>query len=51
MTWSEHSLDVFLKVVTDNPQAIKEELRNLVSAAYPFGPRRMFHYKAWLKAV
>ena len=51
MTWREQSLKVIRGVVADNPNASNDELRKIVSDAYPFGKRAMFPYKAWLKAV
>jgi hypothetical protein len=51
MTWREQSLKIIRQIVADNPNATNAELRKIVSKAYPFGPRAMHPYKAWLKAV
>lgn len=42
---------VISEVMRDNPHLSGDDLRKAVSDAYPFGERRMFPYKAWLKAV
>ncbi|MFZ4509292.1 MAG: hypothetical protein ACOYON_16510 [Fimbriimonas sp.] len=50
-TWYERSCQIIGQVIAENPGASDEELRALVSDAYPFGQRKMWPYKAWLKAV
>lgn len=50
-SWREFSYQVITKVVEENPNASIEELRKLVSAAYPFGERKYHPYKIWLSAV
>ena len=51
-TWRQISAAHIAKVVHDNPDVVDEkELRKLISAAYPFGERAYYPYKAWLAAV
>lgn len=46
--WRRASRIVIEKVMKENPDASKEELRKLLSAAYPFGQRKHHPYKMWL---
>lgn len=51
-TWKEDAHHHIAKVVRENPGVTEEKaLRKLISAAYPFGERRMYPYKAWCQAV
>lgn len=52
MTWKDESHRHIAKVIAANPTITDEkELRKLISAAYPFGERKYFPYKAWCQAV
>lgn len=53
MTWRQRSLAVIADVLA-SPEAqgkSPEEVRQLVEAAYPFGVRAHYPYKAWRSAV
>lgn len=50
-TWKTHSAVVIQRVIDANPTATTDELKKLVSDAYPFGERKYHPYKQWLKAV
>lgn len=50
-TWKEAAHRCIAKVIAANPGKDEQELRKLISAAYPFGERKYFPYKAWLDAV
>ena len=50
-SWRKSAREVITKVVEENPDASIEELRKLVSDAYPFGERKYHPYKMWLSAV
>jgi hypothetical protein len=47
MTWREYAN----KVIQDNPNMAEEELKRLISKAYPFGERKYHPYKIWLDCV
>lgn len=49
--WYEYSCGVIIRVIAENQGGDPDELRKKVSEAYPFGQRRYYPYKAWLKAV
>lgn len=51
MTWKEHAHKHIAKVLREHPDADEKTLRRLISAAYPWGERQYFPYKAWLQAV
>jgi len=51
MTWREKATTVIGRVQKENPEAAGEDLRKLLSAAYPFGLRQHHPYKVWLKEV
>lgn len=49
--WRVAAQQVITKVINENPNASIEELRKLVSAAYPWHPRENHPYKIWLDEV
>lgn len=49
--WRERWLAVIRGVVSENPGASPDELRKIVSKAYPLSKRTCWPYTAWLKAV
>jgi len=49
--WTTESLKVIGRVKAENPGATPEDLRKLVSKAYPFGERKHYPYRAWQAAV
>lgn len=51
MNWRNTATKVITTVLAANPGAEPAELRALISAAYPFGPRRHHPYKIWLSEV
>lgn len=50
-TWKDAAQQVIREVEEQHPDSTDEELRTLISAAYPFGERRMWPYKVWLREV
>lgn len=51
-TWKEAAHRCIAQVLANNPVITDEkELRKLISAAYPWGERTGYPYKAWLQAV
>ena len=51
MRWSEAARDVIASVAKDIPRETPlAERRRIIDAAYPFGPRDYWPYKAWCKA-
>jgi hypothetical protein len=50
-SWKTAAHDHIQEVVAANPDATEKELRKLISAAYPWGERTNYPYKAWLAAV
>ena len=50
-TWKEAAHRCIAKVIAANPGKDEQELRKLISAAYPWGERCNHPYKAWLSAV
>lgn len=46
--WSDRARAVIADVVEANPGADDVALLAAIDAAYPFGPREHFPYKAWL---
>lgn len=53
MDWRDTSREVITKVIAECERngADYAEIRRRISAAYPFGPRRYWHYKVWLSEV
>lgn len=53
MSWYEISCNVIRSVIASNPHLERKspEMRKLANKAYPFGDRRMWPYKMWLKAM
>jgi len=54
--WRRRSNQVIQQVFAENPELVADptrykDLRKLVSAAYPFGTREHWPYKAWCSAV
>ncbi len=49
--WRVTARKVIDRVVRQNPGATAGELRKLVSKAYPFGERKHWPYKQWLREV
>ena len=49
--WRNISYLTIQKVLADNPGKSQAELKKLISAAYPFGERKMWPYKVWLEEV
>lgn len=45
------SQEVIKQVIQDHPDATDDELRAMVSKAYPFDMRRGWAYKQWLREV
>jgi hypothetical protein len=50
MTWKEKSLDLISRIVLSMPNAGLNDVIKAVDAAYPFGERKYYPYKAWLQA-
>lgn len=51
MSWADHARAAIARVHATLPaDATLEERTTAVDAAYPFGERAHFPYKAWLKA-
>lgn len=51
MSWYESAKAHIAKVISDLPDNDSfEEKKKAISAAYPWGERRMWPYKMWLKA-
>ena len=50
-SWADKAREVIAKVKRANPGVEGEELKKLLSAAYPFGERQYHPYKVWLKEV
>jgi hypothetical protein len=42
---------IITQVLADNPGKEEKELRQLLSAAYPFGMRKYHPYKIWLDEI
>lgn len=51
LTWKEKARIVITKVIEENPNATKIELRDLANEAYPFGARENYPYKMWLQVM
>lgn len=52
MEWSAIARQTVAEAAKTVPEgATFKERRAIISAAYPFGPREMWPYKAWCKAV
>lgn len=51
MSWRTVAAQTVFKVIQSNPDAKPEELRKLISAAYPFGERKYHPYKIWLDEI
>lgn len=51
MSWRSIAATVIQKVIAENPGKDENELRRLVSQAYPFGERSMHPYKIWCSEV
>ena len=50
--WIAYAREVVAKAAADIPvDAPIKDRRRIIAAAYPFGPRAHYPYKAWLKAV
>lgn len=49
--WRRAAASVIYPIVLAHRDADGRTLRRLVRAAYPFGERRSYPYKAWLKEV
>jgi len=49
--WREDSRKVIQSVMRANPDTDEQELRKLISAAYPFGQRQYHPYKIWCSEV
>ena len=47
--WRERSAEVITRVLKETRGQSEKEIRTAVSKAYPFGERRNYPYKAWLK--
>jgi hypothetical protein len=51
MSWYESAKDQIAKVISSLPSdATFDEKKKAISESYPFGERRYFPYKMWLKA-
>lgn len=51
MDWSRFAKDIIARIDIDVPEgATLKERTAIIDAAYPFGERRYWPYKAWLKA-
>ena len=50
-TWRDHAQVVILRVMAANPGVTGPELRQLLSAAYPFGERKYWPYRVWCRCV
>lgn len=48
--WGRQARSTIANVVAANPDKSEAELLELVDAAYPFGERKYWPYKEWLKA-
>ncbi len=48
VTWRQRAAAAIWEVVRAHPGASRKELRRLIRASYPFGPRKAYPYKAWL---
>jgi len=52
MDWSQAARDTIAKASAEVPEtATWKERRAAINAAYPFGLRKYWPYKAWLKAL
>ena len=49
--WATESAKVIRRVIQENPGLVNEDLRRKASEAYPFGERRMFPYKQFMKTM
>lgn len=49
--WRDEANKVIRQTLDAWPQATREEMKKLLSEAYPFGARSMHPYKIWLDAV
>ena len=49
--WCNISRLVIQQLISENPGCTVDEMRKLVSEAYPFGQRAMHPYKVWLSTV
>lgn len=50
-TWYERSMDFINCMSDENPNLSKDDLEKLCRKEYPFGARKYYPYKAFLKAV
>jgi hypothetical protein len=50
-SWGERAAEVIAGVIAEHRGAPEAEMRGHIAAAYPFGERRLWPYRAWLKAV
>lgn len=50
MTWTDQAAAVIRRVLADTKDQPPKERIKAVDAAYPFGERAYWPYKAWLKA-
>ncbi len=49
--WRPHAAKVIQRVLKENPDKTEKELKALLRAAYPFGPRQYHPYKIWCSEV
>lgn len=49
--WRDDAQRVVRRVIAENPDVSRTDMKKLLSEAYPFGPREMSPYKTWLKQV
>jgi len=47
--WRATSQKIIYKIIKDNPGLSKSEYEKLIFSAYPFGERKHWPYKEWLK--
>lgn len=50
-SWRQRAEVVIRQVIADHPDAQGVELKRLISAAYPFGPRANHPYTVWCQTV
>lgn len=49
--WKTISIKTIEKVLSENKGKTEAEIRKALHYAYPFGERKMWPYKVWLKEI
>lgn len=51
MTWRERARPIIARVLTETAGRPEKEIRRALKEAFPWGPRAMHPYRAWLAEV